>query len=298
MQRFEFLRDMTAADYHADPCETPSLSATCAKTLIERSPQRAHLEHPKFGGTRRVSSSSMDRGTIVHSLVLEQPLDVQVLDYPDYRTKAAQHERDAALNAGKTPVLEREMGPYYVMASTIRGHIANFGIALDGQSEGTVLWEDEDDNGFSVKCRSRMDHCKVKDGTFWVIDLKTTSDASPKTLNRHILNFGYDLQAAAYTRAIANVAPEWAGRIKFLFLFAEDEPPYPVTPILLDGAFMALGLSKWRRAVNLWSQCLRSGIWPGYASETLFAHPPQWAIREEIEASPSHSAELGGYLEF
>lgn len=298
MQQLDFLMDMPEAKYHGDPCDTPSLSASCAKTLIERSPQRAWLEHPKLGGERRKSTREMDRGTIVHALVLGQPLNVEVLGYKDYRTNAAKEERDSILNAGGVPVLEREMSGYTDMAKAIRTQIENFGIQFDGKNEGTVLWEDRDDAGNPVKCRSRMDHATARSGEFWIYDVKTCSDASPKALARHILNYGYDLQAAAYIRAISQAAPDWAGRVKFMFLFAEDTAPYPVTPIVLDGAFRCLGLSKWRRAVNLWSSCLRSGIWPSYASAPITATPPQWAIKDEIEQAPHNSAELGGYLEF
>jgi len=285
--KFPFMFDMSESEYHADPCAVPSLSASTAKTLINRCPRIAWEEHPKLGGQSRVSTREMDRGTIVHAMLLGQSAAIQVLDFPDYRTKAAQQARDAAKDAGVMPVLEKEMRAYDDMATSIRSRINRLGIEFKGHTEGVVLWADKDQQGASVSCRSRMDHVDIRGGILCIDDIKTTTDASPKACVKQILNYGYDIQAAAYTRAIEHVAPEWCGRIRFTFLFVEDAKPHLVTPITLDGAFLKLGLSKWQRAVNLWSRCLHSEEWPEYTDKPLSVSPPQWAIMDEIEASPS-----------
>lgn len=293
----EFLVDIPEHVYHADPCIVPSLSASTAKALIEKSPRKAYLEHPKLGGMRRKTTKQMDRGTVVHALVLNQKLNVEVLDFPDFRTNLAKTARDLATASGNVPDLREEMGQYMEMANNIRANLKEHGIELCGKSEGTALWKDHDDDGNEVQCRSRFDHSIVQDGTFWVIDLKTCADANPRVLTQQILNYGYDLQAAAYVRAVEKSDPQWQGRVKFLFLFAEDNPPYPVTPILLDGAFRHLGQSKWRRAVNIWSDCLRNNRWPSYTVGPIHVSPPQWAIKEEFEMSPTYGRELATYLE-
>ena len=292
-----FLIDMPEHVYYSDPCDVPSLSASTAKTLLRKSPKKAYLEHPKLGGARRKTTKYMDRGTVVHGLVLNQKLKVEVLYFSDFRTKAAQTARDLAIDNGKFPLLANEMAKCVEMANGIRANLDEHGIALTGQSEGTVLWKDHDDDGNEVQCRSRFDHSIVQDGTFWIIDLKTCSDANPRVLSQQILEYGYDLQAAAYVRAVEKSDPQWQGRVKFLFLFAEDNPPYPVTPILLDGAFRHLGQSKWRRAVNIWSDCLRNNRWPSYTVGPMHVSPPQWAIKEEFEMSPTYGRELATYLE-
>ena len=40
---------ITAAQYHADPCEPLSLSSSTAWTLLNKSPKHAWSEHPKLG---------------------------------------------------------------------------------------------------------------------------------------------------------------------------------------------------------------------------------------------------------
>jgi hypothetical protein len=91
------------------------------------------------------------------------------------------------------------------------------------------------------------------------------------------------IQAHAYQRAVAAVEPESEGRTSFLFLFAEIEPPYCVTPIECGGTLRALGENRWQRAVRIWSDCLRTDRWPGYAEEIVTAEAPAWALAQEME---------------
>ena len=61
---------MKEQEYHADPVIEPSLSSTTAKTLVERSPRHAWMNHPRLGGARRGASNRMDLGSVVHDIVL------------------------------------------------------------------------------------------------------------------------------------------------------------------------------------------------------------------------------------
>src|SRR5688572_24266058 len=64
------LLDITPADYHLDPCVTPSLSSSIAHTLVTKSPLHAWTEHPRFGALRSESSKAQDEGSIIHKLLL------------------------------------------------------------------------------------------------------------------------------------------------------------------------------------------------------------------------------------
>lgn len=277
--------NITTEQYHADPCSTPSLSASVAKTLIEKSPYHAWLEHPRLGGKKRESTREMDRGTIIHGLILNQPLKLSILAHDNYRTKAAQEERDVATENGFIPVLAREYQDFRRCADAVLAKLNAIGIEFDGETEAKLLWQEFDRKGEAVQCRSMFDHISLSDMCI-IDDLKTTTDASPKACVRSIINYGYDLQAAAYTRAIEQSWPEWSGRIKFRFIFIE-ESTNEICPIILDGAFDAVGRSKWRRAVNRWSECLKANHWPGYAEKPLIVTPPMYAIREEMDAEGS-----------
>ena len=54
-----------------------------------------------------------------------------------------------------------------------------------------------------------------------------------------------------------------------------------ITPVELAGDYRALGLSRWRRAVNLWARCLREDRWPGYTEGITTIAAPEWAMAAE-----------------
>ena len=77
-----------ATRYHSDPCPTPSLSSGIARTLISQSPAAAYREHPKLGGKRRESTTAMDTGSLVHSLLANNQDDFEIGNFDNFRSKA------------------------------------------------------------------------------------------------------------------------------------------------------------------------------------------------------------------
>ena len=81
--------EIPAALYHADPCPEPSLSASVARTLIERSALHAKMQHPRFGREERPVTSGMALGTAAHAVILEGDWDgIGFIDADSFRTKA------------------------------------------------------------------------------------------------------------------------------------------------------------------------------------------------------------------
>src|SRR3990167_7742109 len=75
--------------YHSDPCIVPSLSASTAKLLCERSPEHAHYFHPRLGGNQRAPKKEWDRGHLVHALLLGRGKDIAIIEAGDFPTKPA-----------------------------------------------------------------------------------------------------------------------------------------------------------------------------------------------------------------
>lgn len=285
------LVEMDAAAYHADLiADAPTLSASVASTLIRSSPYHAWLRHPKLGGTPRESTQEMDRGTILHGLVFGT-LDresVKVIEADNYRTKAAQDARDYARDRGAIPVLSREMDGYRALADAIGEAMAVSGIRLDGESEKVALWEEECELG-PVQCRGRLDHVTIGIDSATIYDLKTCRSAHPRACERHVIEYGYDIQRAAYVSAIERIHPDLAGRVRFVWLFVEEvespagKPGVVLTVAEASGAMRELGESRWRRAVEKWAKCLLSNKWPAYGTVRLDA--PDWALKEEMGAA-------------
>lgn len=276
-------RPGSAAEYHADTAgDRPSLSASIAGTLVSRSPLHAWRQHPRLGNVNREPSAAMERGTLVHALVLGTEAGVEVIEADSFRSKGAQEARDAARAAGRIPLLAAEYAEVEAMADAVRTNLRSLGITLDGESEIAVSWEEDSSLG-PVLCRGMMDHLVLDRGL--VMDLKTTRDAHPLKCARSMVEYNYDVQWAAYTSAVAALRPDLAGRVEMLFLFVESEPPYCVTPVLPDGSMRELGEMRWGRAVETWARCLAADYWPAYATEPIYVSAPPWALQIEELAS-------------
>lgn len=280
---------LPARVYHAD-ADGPRLSQSLATLCVQKSPLHAWAAHPLLGG--KVFESNAGDGTIIHSLLLEpdgddileiDPSTIMTKDGKPAKSPFATEEgkrlRDDALAAGKIPLLTDVLGAYKYKAETLRQRFAEHGITFDGESEVTIFWTEETPSG-PVRCRCRVDHLIVTPDRIRVIDLKTTESANRKDLRAVSWRLGYDIQAAAYVRAVTAAFPEYVGRVDMLFAFGELERPYAVNPVTLNGEFMRLGEQRWERGRDAWAKCLAVDTWTSYEGGTL--EPPAWALAEDM----------------
>lgn len=265
--------------YHRDPCEYPSLSSSIAHVLIEQSPLHAHLRHPRLGGGGQVDpSKAMDRGTMIHKMLLGRGQDFAEIEEASYKTHAAQRQRDGARADGLIPVLSHELADYSRIAGIYREKLRKHAdrIEFTGATELTGVFMQ---NG--VLCRMRLDHWN---GAELIIDdIKTSKTANPTDLGNVMVHNGTDIQAAAYTSGMGILVPEALGRVRIRFIYLEATPPFDVVVAEPDGQMLDLGRRKWKRAIDRWAGCLGSGSWPGYASGTVRVSPPAWAVNQDLD---------------
>ena len=265
---------MTAEEYHNDPCPLPSLSSSIAKKLLRQTPRHAWAAHPRLGGPKPQNpTSAMLFGSVTHKIVLGAGSRVRIIDAPDYRSKAAQASRDDAFNAGMLPILLDDFDRADRVAEAIRIRCQQVDPAMfTGQSELVAIWQED-----GVWCRAMMDCLRVADddAIAWIDDLKTSGqDIGPSAVGKTIANMGYDLQAAFYQRAVT--ALDATKRAVVTFGFAETDPPYEATIVRLDGAAMEIGRRQVCAAVEIWRRCLAADSWPGYPADIVRAELPPW----------------------
>lgn len=279
------LVELSAVDYHADPCEQPSLSSSIAKLLVTRSPAHAFVAHPRLNPAFvKVEEEKFDLGTAAHALLLEGRNAVQVIEADDWRTKASKELRDEARAAGRIPLLSRHWADVLEMVGMAKqqlaDHQADPSLFQDGKPEQTITWED---NG--VHCRARIDW--LHDSHDTIDDYKTTSRSADPTswVRSSLFGMGYDLQAAFYLRgchAVFGSAPEWRWCVQ------ETQPPYALSVITPGPDVLALADAKVDYAISVWKGCLASGRWPAYRPAVATAELPsyeetRWLERVGIE---------------
>lgn len=277
--------NMSERIYHSDPAPMPSLSSSCAKTLIDKSPMHAWHEHPRFGGKPFESSDEMEFGELAHKLLLGRGSEIALCPNDTWRGKEAALFWDTAKAANKIPVLQKNLDRANAMSDSVRGQLASMGldyVLTQGQSEVAGFWKEAD-----VWCRMLADRLIIDENRLRasIFDIKTMSQsAHPRACAARIASMGYDVQRAHYLRGLGAIRPDLAGRIDFTFIFMETSAPFAVTPVTIDGEWSAVGESRWNRALEKWRTCIASNEWPGYAQDVLRLEAPNWALSQEIDA--------------
>ena len=275
--------------YHSDPAERPSLSSSIASLLVTRSPAHAKLAHPRLGCAfmRDDPTADMERGTLLHRLVLGRGRDIEAVAPKtkdgkpswSWSTAEAKEARERIRAEGRIPVLAHKLKDAELSSEIILANMGAMGLTLGGHSEVVIIWEEKSDSGVPVLCRAMLDHWESPIET----DLKTTDDGNPDACIRKIGPMGYAVQRAAYRSGLEHVLPELAGRVVQRIVWAECDAPHCVTPIELSGEFLEYGQRRWRRAVNLWARCIEAGEWPGYARGVIRAEPPPWLLTQDMD---------------
>lgn len=258
------------ATYHADPCPAPSLSSGIIRAL-QRSPAHAYHAHPRLGGAADAASQAKDDGTVLHSLILGTDSRVAAIDAPDWRSKAAQQERDEARRRGLIPMLQARYGEMQRVADAIA---RNMPPLPPGAPEATLIWQEG-----GTWCRARVDWL-ADNPTAPLYDLKTTGlSAAPEAWQRK-LQSDYCIQAAWYLRGARALGLKPRD---FIFIVAETEPPHCVSVMACAPSLLAYAEREIDRAVALWRRCLATGQWPGYPTQTAYVEAPGWLLEQQEE---------------
>lgn len=141
----------------------------------------------------------------------------------------------------------------------------------DHENELSGLFDDPTTGELS---KIRVDRAVFQDG--FVIDLKTTVDASESGFKRAIINYNYDLQQAFYEDGCETLGKKID---RFFFVALESEPPYcaGLYEIARDDVERARD-----RVVALkqkYQQFRLGELFNGYSPEPVTIHLPDWAQR-------------------
>lgn len=277
------LHAISLAQYLADPCEDPSLNATIAGILAKQSAAHAYAAHPRLGALPGERSEPQWKGSLLHNLVLEGgdrvfPIELADLDKNgNMTTKAAKDQRAAAEASGLLAVSRPKLDEAETTARAMRQRIDECGFVLaDFAIEQTMVWQTD-----GLWFRARPDAILVADTGVVMLDLKTTTDAAPDAIAGSMTEYSYEVSHAHYVSGATALWPEHAGRIAMVYLFAEKEAPWVMTPAVPDGAMTELGERRYARAVARWRECLASGEWPGYSREVVQLTPRGWELARE-----------------
>jgi hypothetical protein len=256
--------DIPMADYRA----LERLGGSTAHKALTQSPQ-----HALHWMVTEKQSKVADKGTAAHMLILEgREDDIVLIKADDWRTNAAKAARDEAYAAGQTPLLEKEMAGISAMANAVKAYVDQTELAgmwTAGKPEATVTW---DDNG--VQCKARPDYLTDK----FHVSLKTTeASADPATWARRQLSpMGYDFSLRFYHRGLLANDLDVEGRI----LVIEQKPPFGCSLFALSPGKVAIADAMVEHAIKLWGECIKTGMYPSYTTETAWVEVMPWELAD------------------
>lgn len=292
------LANVDMVDYVADQklgnTAAPSLNSSVAHVMVERSAAHGWYKHPRLGGKGHEERGDFDKGTAVHAALLEGLDVVEVLDFPDWRTKLAREARDEARANGKIPLLKEDAGAVKHMV-----HVALQAIAASPDLKGlgelvpeqTILWQGP--TGSYLRCRPDW---VTKDRAI-CLSYKTTTNAEPVKFCRTLFDLGYDMQGAFELSGLRDhdVANGFANRNqeKYVWIAQETTAPYAVSLIGMGPEVEEYAYGRMEEAERLWAACLKAGKWPSYSSRILYPETPPWLRPQFAEKSERREIPTG-----
>jgi hypothetical protein len=223
-------------DYHSHK----SISASGLKTIYKKSVY--HHLNSVFK-----MSDAMNFGSAVHSALLEDSNDIAVLPEFNARTKEGKKIKQDFLNdnVGKIIIKQEEQKAIEKIKKNFNGHSLAKSL-VQRLTETEVSYYGTIDN---VPVRVRPDGIKDND---YIVDIKTTMDASPRYFKSQMYNFAYHLQACFYSEALGY------DPAKFRFIVIENKYPYTVEVFAMSDDMIEYGKDAWRIAFNSWKEYLET----------------------------------------
>lgn len=266
---------MTAEEYHQDPVPGGSLSSSGARTLLPPScPALFKFERDNPPAAKRV----FEFGHAAHGALLGTGPRLVVLDFDDYKTRAAQEARDAARAVGAVPLLAREYAVVVAMGNALSRHPFAGRLFTAGRytPEACLFWRDEPSG---IMRRAMLDCLPdAGSGRMIIADYKTTVSADPAKIAKSIMDHGYYMQAPWYVDGVKALG--LADDPLFVFVFQEKTAPYLVSVVQCDIKAMRIGQLNNRKAIDLYAQCAAKGHWPAYCDDVELVSLPFWFERQ------------------
>lgn len=269
-------RDLPIDRYHSDIAIGPSISSSGLRVIDGQSPAHYWIHSP-YNPERieQESNAAFDFGKAAHTLLMGEGKfkeSFMLKAYPDFRTNEAKAWRNAQIAAGKVIISEDDLANISGIAKSMERCPEIKAGLFDGLVEHSIFWQDPKTG---VWLKSRPDVIPSSDGV--LVDLKTTTDASPRKVDKSILDYGYPSQGALAAwgmRAAAGIKIE-----HFVLVFVEKTPPWAVSIVEVDARWMDIGGKQIRRAIRIFAECMKTGDWPFYGPPRT-AYAPDWLEKQ------------------
>ena len=258
---------ITNAEYHAIKTH---ISSTGVRTF------RKNKKQFKYSLTNELvkQTKSMADGTAVHAFFLEKdkfhkdfavkPQDLRL------NTKAG---KEWAQEHHNKIIIDSELGNnLYEMEKSFMDSPAKLIYEIKGKSELSYFWNDIG----LVKGKCRPDW--ISDDGILIVDIKTTTDASPRGFQKSISTWGYHLQLGWYLRGLRKLG---VPAEQFIFIAIEKTPPFCVGVYSADQDMINFAMKELDQLMPEIQTAMVSKKFPDYTPEIMSLGLPPWMTEKK-----------------
>lgn len=180
-----------------------------AMDALDQSQLKAFLKNPKEWAYDRLlgdhtPTDAMKFGTAFHAYLLNTSEVVCLDEGQTFQNKANKAWREAQEAMGNIVVSYKDMQLLKRMKQNIIDSRPDmYDLIGKGTCEQCIVWTD-DDTGLELKAKPDL----IPTGVDYLVDLKTASSASATDFHKHVIEYGYHIQASFYRQAVANCPAE------------------------------------------------------------------------------------------
>lgn len=243
------INHVTNAEYHAD---TEFLSSSKLKLLLTDLP-KFHKEIILGDKAPQEQKNAFDEGSYVHSLILEpHKIASEYVFFSGFRKQGKEWESfQANAPADKRILSKPQKHRCEQWASSIKQRLLQVLFLTKGAAEHTICAILQD-----VKVKVRCDRINIEEG--WIADIKTTGSPADLELFKYTMkDYFYQLSAALYCMVAELV---YAKKFNFYFIVVSKTDNVCDVYKLSEKTRLE-GIVQVTKALNIYKQCLNTGIW-------------------------------------
>lgn len=239
---------LTNAEYHA---EKEHLSSSNLKTLL-KSPA-AFYDEKILGNKKSMSSSALDLGSYVHTLILEpNQVEAEYAKYTGWRRQGADFEKFKAENPNKIILSEPIMHTGQRLAKSVDACPPALELLQGGMPELSLAT-----TMFDVPVKMRADYINSAEG--YILDVKTTRwPSGVDTFRRTVKDLGYELSAALY----CDIAYRVYGKVFDFYWLVVSKSDFETQVYRASTHTLSEGSALVNKALITYKKCLEAGKWP------------------------------------
>jgi exodeoxyribonuclease VIII len=265
--------DLSNEDYHS----RKEFISRSALMDFDKSPYTYWAKHLNPDRPKKDATSSMILGSAFHTLALEPKLfDDQYIMKPapmllkDVGREAYNIYKNAVEyieTCGKIVLSTDEYNNLGFMLLKLQANKDAMHLIRDAHIENSFFWKDEH-SGLLLKARPDILHDNM------IVDLKTTSNASPRHFQREMVDYGYHIQFAMIRDAVEIIEGRRINNC--INIVIETKYPYNMAIYIIDEFALDEGQLKYKQLCLDLKNAIEENDFKDYGIQTIGL--PKWAL--------------------